>query len=999
MNIRSAVRRISFILSILPSILFSQGILTGTVTDSLSNEILIGANVFLPGTSLGNASDREGRFRIANIPAGTYTLRISYIGYKPGEYQVSVSNQETNLDVKLAPDILEGEEVVVTAQARGQVAAINQQITSNTIINVVSREKIQELPDANAAEAIGRLPGVSILRSGGEANKVILRGLEDKFTNITIDGVKIPPTDATSRGVDLSMLSQSSLAGVELFKALTPDKDGDALAGTINLVTRRAPAEREVRVNVKGDYNHLMKSTDQYDLALHYSERFLDNLIGVQLTGNLEKRIRSNERVNVNYGVDYDITGFPKYYINDFLLEFTDETRKREGLSLLLDVATPDGGTVKISNVFGRTNRDYFWSARDYPSNGGGSQSGLPVYDYRDREQNIRTFNSSVTGDNNLLDIVFKWGLSFAESGSDYPFDYETIFVEPSGMASSPKLASGPEQLIPYAVNNFANASLYWAYFRTQDNYDKEKTAFVDVGKQYLFGDVISGEIKIGGKMKIKDRSNLRREDLTPYYLGKWKTHEKLPDGTIRPKDFTGTYFEAWRQSGSGTFIGINEFFWRPLLDARHVEDSYFLNPLIAEPKMRQWRELNKYGIDPTGNEYEIWVNPLIRYDEYFVTERVTAAYAMNTLNVGQSLTIIAGARIEKETNDYFSTFMPAPVTGFPVQSNTIRDTSSSFAQTLVLPNLNISFRPLDWINVRLAAYKALGRPDFNMRLNRYIAGRPAEASNTQFLLYVGNTSLKTSSAWNYEINTSFYDNSFGLISLSAYYKEIKDMYHMLNNFNTVGDTLMQRFGITWKSNMPTPTTPFNLTFPYNSPKPTKLWGFEFEHQINFHFLPAPWNNFVLSYNASIVDSKTIVYGSRTVQYVDTSGDFPLTKSKNILVETEQKLEGMPEFFGNIALGFDLGGFSGRLSLFHKGKHNVSFSAGGQSDRVTVAYTRIDLTLKQRITDYLAVFVNVNNVTNIEEGTTVSDRKYGLSLFDQRERYGLTGDFGVTIEL
>ena len=168
---------------------------------------------------------------------------------------------------------------------------------------------------------IGRLPGVSILRSGGEANKVILRGLEDKFTNITIDGVKIPPTDATSRGVDLSMLSQSSLAGVELFKALTPDKDGDALAGTINLVTRRAPAEREVRVNVKGDYNHLMKSTDQYDLALHYSERFLDNLIGVQLTGNLEKRIRSNERVNVNYGVDYDITGFPKYFVNDFLLE------------------------------------------------------------------------------------------------------------------------------------------------------------------------------------------------------------------------------------------------------------------------------------------------------------------------------------------------------------------------------------------------------------------------------------------------------------------------------------------------------------------------------------------------------------------------------------------------------------------------------------------------------------------------------------------------------
>jgi len=999
MNIRSAVQRSVFFLFLLPSLLFSQGILSGTVTDSLSNETLIGANVFLPGTALGNASDREGKFRISNVPAGTYTLRISYIGYKTREFEVSVSSGEITLDVRLVPDILEGEEVVVTAQARGQVAAINQQITSNTIVNVVSREKIQELPDANAAEAIGRLPGVSILRSGGEANKVILRGLEDKFTNITIDGVKIPPTDATSRGVDLSMLSQSSLAGVELFKALTPDKDADALAGTINLVTRKAPEERLMRVDVKGDYNHLMRSANQYDLAVHYSERFLDNLIGVQLTGNLEKRIRSNERINVAYGVDYDLQGFPKYFINDFVLEFTDETRKREGVSLLLDVATPDDGSVKISNVFGRTKRDYFWSTRDYPSNGGGNQGGAPVYDYRDREQDIRTFSSSVRGDNNLLGYSLKWGLSFAQSGSDYPYDYEAIFVEPSGMGASPKLSSGPEQLIPYAMNDFTNASLYWAYFRTQDNYDRERTAFIDFGRQYLLGDLLSGELKVGGKMKLKDRSNRRREDFTPYYLGKWKTHEKLPDGTIRPKDFAGTSFEAWQQGGAGGFIGINEFFGRTLLDARHVYDSYFLNPLVAEAKLRQWRELNKYGIDPTGNEYEIWVNPLIRYDDYYVTERVTAAYAMNTLNFGQSITVIAGVRVEKETNDYLSTFMPAPVTGFPVQSNTIRDTTSSFSQTIVLPNLNVSIRPFGFVNVRLAAYKALGRPDFNMRMNRYIAGRPAEASNTQFLLYVGNTSLRTSSAWNYEINTSFYDNSFGLISLSAYYKEIKDMYHMLNNFNTVGDTLMQRFGITWKSNMPTPSTPFNLTFPYNSPKPTKVWGFEFEHQINFHFLPAPLNNVVLSYNASIVDSKTIVYGSRTVQFVDSSGPFPLTKSKNILVETEQKLEGMPEFFGNIAIGYDQGGFSARLSLFHKGSHNASFSASGQNDRVTAAYTRVDLTLKQRVTNYLAVFVNLNNVTNIEEATSISDRKYGLSLFDQSEKYGLTGDLGVTIEL
>ncbi|HNZ36472.1 MAG TPA: carboxypeptidase-like regulatory domain-containing protein [Candidatus Marinimicrobia bacterium] len=243
----------------------------GVVTDSLTSKTLVGANVFLVGTALGSATDIEGNYRIESVPSGNYVLRVTYIGYKNKEYNVVVPEDGTVIqDVKLSPDVIRGQEVIVRGQAIGQAAAINQQITSATIINVVSEEKIQELPDANAAEAIGRLPGVSVLRSGGEANKVILRGLEDKFTNITIDGIKIPPTDETSRGVDLSTLSQSTLAGIELYKAITPDKDGDALAGTINLVTKKAPIARKVKVDFKGIYNDLMKSANQYDLSVQY---------------------------------------------------------------------------------------------------------------------------------------------------------------------------------------------------------------------------------------------------------------------------------------------------------------------------------------------------------------------------------------------------------------------------------------------------------------------------------------------------------------------------------------------------------------------------------------------------------------------------------------------------------------------------------------------------------------------------------------------------------
>jgi outer membrane cobalamin receptor len=216
---------------------------------------LVGAHVFLMGTALGAASDLDGTYQIPGIPVGEYSAKISYIGYRDRVYKIKISKESNRLDAQLVPDVVQGEEVVVTAQRRGQNAAINQQITAKTIVNVVSEEKIQELPDANAAEAIGRLPGVSITRNGGEASQVVLRGLSSKFSSITVDGVKVPATDANTRDVDLSMMSQGALAGIELYKTLTPDKDADAIAGAVNMVTKKAPSELLLRADLKGDYN------------------------------------------------------------------------------------------------------------------------------------------------------------------------------------------------------------------------------------------------------------------------------------------------------------------------------------------------------------------------------------------------------------------------------------------------------------------------------------------------------------------------------------------------------------------------------------------------------------------------------------------------------------------------------------------------------------------------------------------------------------------------
>jgi len=276
-------------LFLISSSVLAQGTLRGVVTDSSDNNSpLVGANVYLIGTALGSATNLEGEYRIDRVPEGAYTLRISYIGYSTRQIKVNIQNDKTlAVNAALAQHLIEAGSIVITGQAVGQAAAINQQITANTIVNVISEEKIQELPDANAAESIGRLPGVSLQRSGGEANKIVLRGLSDKFSSITVDGVRIAPTDENSRGVDLSTISQGSLAGIELYKALTPDRDADAIAGSVNLVTKKAPAERLLRLDAKGSYNRLGKDYEQYDFVARYGQRHFNDVLGVQLSGNL----------------------------------------------------------------------------------------------------------------------------------------------------------------------------------------------------------------------------------------------------------------------------------------------------------------------------------------------------------------------------------------------------------------------------------------------------------------------------------------------------------------------------------------------------------------------------------------------------------------------------------------------------------------------------------------------------------------------------------------
>jgi TonB-dependent receptor len=214
----------------------SNGVLTGIVTDPSGAIPLAGATVVLSQTGQRVSTSPDGRFRFINLPPGSYTLVVDYLG--AGERRVDVAltgDGAASVEIALATETAAVNEIVVTG-ARGSLArARAQELNADQFKTIVAADAIGNFADQNVAESLQRLPGLSIRRSEGEGQQVAVRGLSGSFVTVTVDGAKLGTRDVGSRSVNLDVISSDLLNGIEVTKSLTPDLDADAVAGNVNL--------------------------------------------------------------------------------------------------------------------------------------------------------------------------------------------------------------------------------------------------------------------------------------------------------------------------------------------------------------------------------------------------------------------------------------------------------------------------------------------------------------------------------------------------------------------------------------------------------------------------------------------------------------------------------------------------------------------------------------------------------------------------------------------
>jgi hypothetical protein len=387
--------------------------IAGKVTDSITNESLVGVSVYIKGTQNGTTTDVNGAYTLNNVSKGQI-LVFSFIGFETQEIKVG-SGQTINVSFKNTAQQIEG--VVITVQVAGQKNAIQKQINSTTIKNVVAADRLQANPDANAVEAIGRLPGISVSRSGGEGNGLVIRGLESKYTAVTLNGVLMPSTGG-GRETNISGISQYMMQGVEVYKSNTADMEANSVAGTVNITTMEAGPGFQTSVLAQMGYNNMNNYYGNYNFAGNVSNRFLNDKLGVIFTGSAERVNRSTQTLSA--GLDNGSSAALDILLNSFSLNNIYSTKYRRSAMLALDYKVASSTKLKLYGMYINSKNESESQSKGYGVTGSGSVS----YGFSDNPYwHNNMLQTALSGNTkaNFLDMELDYGVAYSQSITDDP--------------------------------------------------------------------------------------------------------------------------------------------------------------------------------------------------------------------------------------------------------------------------------------------------------------------------------------------------------------------------------------------------------------------------------------------------------------------------------------------------------------------------------------------------------------------------------------------------
>jgi len=933
------------------TLLYAQkyGEVQGTIVDE-SGEPVVYANIQLMGIASGTISDDKGFYSIKKVTPGTYEIRVTFVGYSDDNATINVSaGSVVTQDFRMTMTSIQGEEVIVTAMARGQAKAINTQISAENIKNVVSEQKIRELPDANAAEALARLPGVSVSRSGGEATSIRIRGVSSN--TMFVNGMRLDG--------GLSSISSSMIGGIELNKAFMADQDADVLGGNVEFKMREAQSGFKKDIWVRTGYNNFTKSFKMNNVDLLLSNRFFDDRWGVMLSMTYDRKDRGRDILsashNTFYASEHGSEDIRAVELTGVSLTRTENLNNRYGVTLYTDYQL-NNGKLYYQAFFSHRNSEIMTYNNSYQG------SSLGYRTTRSQAFN-RNFLQGIGGEHTFWGgVKVEWSVSSSSNRNEVP---ESLSIGGSNMSGLNAGAVGIDSTTTIGeYMSSAKHDIEWTEisnpsYSTSELSTSELAARLDIKVPFRLGSKINGYVKFGGKIRDMERSldKSRRGSSFGRHSG-----EMLGDTAVaRLPDF------GWKYTPNTEF-GLLPFVVEPYAHDFYMQDaqSWF------------WTDFDKleYVLDVCDDMLHGYMAG--DKDDYTNTQRNYATYIMTGIDIGDFITFIPGVRYERyEYSTTAKWFVQGEGYGPYATQGQIGDTTASHYSEEFFPMIHLKIKPAKWFDIRLAATKTLTRPAYTQMSPRYHRDR----SLSQF---IGNPYLKPQTNYNYDVYLSLYSGKTGLFTIGAFYKKLENQ---VLNYTLRIINAEEEYGLD-------PVYENKLySKPVNNKWPGYVKGLEIDWQTQFSFLPKPFNGILLNMNLTYMQSETrYPFYSFYKKYLDEPPYVMNIGQHDSRINT---IIGMPDIVANVSLGYELGGFSGRISSYYQSATITSAQASNKSlDQDKDALMRLDMQLSQRFKKIigLTLYLNINNITNNPDRRILT---YHPSKLTNEEVYGVSGDIGV----
>jgi TonB-dependent receptor len=901
---------LSVVLMLLASAVFSQGIIKGNITDAKTGATLIGATVTIEkGEFKENTTVRlDGSYLFKNVPAGAYKLRAKYVGYKSSnEYTVEVnSNSEAILNIAMVDNATSLTEVTVTEHVSksSERSARSDEKNSNNTINVVSAQAISISPDVLVSNVLGRVSGISIDRSNtGDAQHVIIRGMDKQYNTTLINGIKIPSPDNKNRYVPLDIFPAGLVDRLEVFKTLTPELEGDASGGIVNLVMKTAPDKLKIdgevgtgysqlffdrpfasfdrsTVNSKAPgeitpggiatpndfpYQNLVTKTGNpapnLNASLTIGNRYLNNKLGVLFSGSYQNLYQGDNSFTVvqtntvgppvGNSQQNQETAFQSAYNRQYSTQL-----QRIGAIASIDYKFDPNNTINLFTTYLALNQ-YRVRQTEQDTYGGYTYQGYRgtfsvdnLTETRSDLQNI--YNITLSGKHKISSpFSVDWTIATSQATHKLPDDaeFDTAYGtsptsttnEPTGNPNEPNVSVA--QGITNSPTLVHNESRVWMH-----NTDKDLSGYLNLHyNAKIFGR--KATFSAGGMIRHKTRGNF----VDSYDLPNTVDNNGIPE----------TY----------TTIPNAKFMFT--------------------------------GADTVNAKGSSATDPGV----YTFTENVQGAYAMVKYFISDRLDVIAGLRGE-HTYQYYLSQLPATFSG----------KTATITYTDYLPSVNVKYTITDEQALRASYYKSILRPAF-----ADLIPYPDQTADETYG-HIGNPYLQHTQINNYDLRYEFFPGVFDEFMLGGFYKQL---------INPIETVLQQASG--GASLYLTPTN-FGNAHNYGGELEAKKYFGNIGASINYTYT-----------NSRITTPKSVVIDG-VVRQVDQT----------------RPLQGQAANIGNVSLLYkdQKIGLDAQLSLSYIGERIQAVSNYYGLDTWERPSTYLDFSAQKKIGNHFIIYVKANNLLN-----------------------------------